>query len=424
MESHAPIDACSDASSLHHALVDNLKSQGCLKTPQVEKAFREVPRHLFLPGVPLDKVYRNEAIITRRLFGVPASSSSAPYIMAVILEQLGLEPGHRVLEIGAGTGYNAAIMAHMVGDTGQVVTMDIDEYLVTGAREHLAVAGFGRVEVVCGDGGFGYPKAALYDRILLAVGAGDIVPAWREQLRPGGRLVLPLSIRGAQRSVAFEQADGYLVSVSIKDCDFMRLRGAFAGPETLVPLGPELGLYIWFYDDRRPADAEALYRSLTGSRRDCPTAVRITHREAFGGLALWLALREPGLCQLGAAGEWANRGMVPCLFFDSTVRHCYTCGLLEGENLCVLMRPPDQSPSLDLPYGFDPSPFDLFVRSFGPDDTLVHRLIDQVIAWDTADRPSTEGLHIKAYPLDADYVPSANEFVVLKRWTRLVVNWP
>ncbi len=119
-------------------------------------------------------------------------------------------------------------MAQIVGATGQVITIDIDEDIVEGAREHLAAAGYDRVRVIYGDGGLGYADAAPYDRIILTVGANDILPAWREQLKPEGRLLLPLGLRDLQVSVAFEQAEDHLASVSVTVCGFMRLRGAFA----------------------------------------------------------------------------------------------------------------------------------------------------------------------------------------------------
>lgn len=210
MKSSLPLDKKNDRPTLPQALVAELKNKGAIRTPPVETAFGAVPRHLFVPGVALDEVYRDQSIPTKRLAGAVVSSSSQPAIMAVMLEQLALEPGHRVLEIGAGTGYNAALMAHIVGESGQVVTIDIDEDIVEDAREHLAAAGFKRVQAVCGDGGLGYAEAAPYDRIILTVGAWDLLPAWLEQLKPGGRLLFPLSLKGGvQVSAAFEQRDDH-----------------------------------------------------------------------------------------------------------------------------------------------------------------------------------------------------------------------
>ena len=119
-----------DVGAQQQALVDKLKQDGTIRSPFVEAAFRSIPRHLFLPGVPVEQVYQDEAIATKHQDGVAISSSSQPAIMAIMLEQLGLEPGHRVLEIGAGKGYNAAFIAQIVGDAGQVVTDDIYEDFV------------------------------------------------------------------------------------------------------------------------------------------------------------------------------------------------------------------------------------------------------------------------------------------------------
>jgi protein-L-isoaspartate(D-aspartate) O-methyltransferase len=421
-ERPAPTDRPSDAAALHRALIDGLKSAGQIRTPPVEAAFRAIPRHLFLPGLALDRVYRDDAIPTKLLYNRAVSSSSQPAIMAIMLEQLGLEPGHRVLEIGAGTGYNAALMAHIVGETGRVTTVDIDEELVERARGHLAAAGFGGVQVVRGDGGLGYAEGAPYDRIILTVGSWDVVPAWREQLRPGGRLVLPLSIRGPERSVAFEHAEGYLTSVSVEPCGFMPLRGAFAGPRGRVQLGPDPSLYLVAEDPER-VDAEATYELLTGPRRDWPTAVRITPPLEGRGLGLWLAAREPDIGQLVAEGSLVDGGIVPCLWRVSrpSYRVCSTAVLLGQSGLCALTGPPDQPPAGG-PDGSES--FELFVRSFGPDEGLAQQLVQQVAAWDAAGRPSTEGLRIRAYPSEVEYHPSANEAVVQKRWTRLVLDWP
>ncbi|HXV98758.1 MAG TPA: methyltransferase domain-containing protein, partial [Anaerolineae bacterium] len=150
--------SASDISALHRDLIDNLKERELIKTPRIEAAFRAIPRHLFLPEVNLERVYSDEAIPTKKLAGGEAiSSSSQPAIMAIMLEQLDLKPGHRVLEIGAGTGYNAALMAHIVGKMGQVITIDLEEDIVAAAREHLAAAGFHQVQVLCRDGVTGYP---------------------------------------------------------------------------------------------------------------------------------------------------------------------------------------------------------------------------------------------------------------------------
>jgi protein-L-isoaspartate(D-aspartate) O-methyltransferase len=410
-----------DTVDLHQALVDKLTQAGHIATPQVEAAFRVVRRHLFLPDVAPEKVYADEAIPTKLLEnGQAISSSSQPAIMAIMLEQLALEPGLRVLEIGAGTGYNAALIAQIVGQSGQVVTLDIDDDIAARARAHLAAAGFDLVQVICGDGAQGFLAGAPYDRIILTVGAWEVLPAWQQQLKPGGRLVLPLSLNGPQKAVAFGHAGDHMSSASVVDCGFMRLRGAFAAPDTSVELGPEPGLSLTF-DHARSGDPEALYSALLGPRADIATAVKATPLEVWGNLTFWLALREPDFCSLHANSIVAERDLVPLLFeFSNHGGSRMTHGLSDGSSLAMLMRLADQPPAPDEPA--EP-PFELYVRGFGSGAPLAQRLAEQVIAWDRAGRPATDAVRISSYPQDTPYTPSADEVVLEKRWSRLVLDW-
>jgi protein-L-isoaspartate(D-aspartate) O-methyltransferase len=408
----------SDASALHRTLIDALVGRGALGDSRIEAAFRAVPRHLFLPGLNLDEVYRDQAIPTKIVDGEAISSSSQPEMMAIMLEQLELEPGLRVLEIGAGTGYNAALMAHVVGATGTVTTVDLDIDLVDGARAHLAAAGLERVRVVLGDGGLGYPDGAPYDRIILTVGAWDIAPAWREQLRPGGRLVLPLTVGGSQKSVAFVRVEDQLVSDSVKDCAFMRLRGAFAGPPTRVVLGgtPYLRIHV---RDPLVVDPRAADDWLRGAAVDLPTGVKVTGREVYGGLVLWIALREPGFCWLEAAGSEADARSVPPLFV-AVGKYRSAVGVFEAGGAGFYMRPPGDAFEAEAA----PRPFELYVRALGQGDGIARRLCRHAQVWDAAGRPGTDGLRIRALPIDIAYEPAATEHVVEKRWTRLVLDRP
>ena len=408
-----------DAATVHGALVDGLVSRRCITDPRVEAAFRAVPRHLFLPSLAPEEAYRNVAIPTKFVDGEAVSSSSQPEIMATMLEQLGLEPGHRVLELGAGTGYNAALMAHLVGDSGEVTTIDLDEDVVDGARAHLASAGFDRVRVALGDGALGYPDAAPFDRIILTVGAWDISPAWREQLRRDGRLVLPLAVAGTQKSVAFAHAGDELVSLSISECLFMSLRGAFAAPPSRVALGDGPGLHLYVRD---PAgvDAVAAHALLKVTPADHSSGVHAIGREVYTGLVPWMALRESEFCWLEATGAEADATAVPYLY-GVVGKYRSAPGVFEGTSAAFLMRPPsDSCPSEP---EREPKPFELYVRGFGS-GALEDRLRRHARAWDAAGRPTSSGLRIRALPIDATYTPNAAEHVVEKRWTRLVLDWP
>ena len=408
-----------DVAALHAALVDALLRRGAITDPRVEAAFRAIPRHLFLPDVPLAEVYRDQAIPTKIRDGEAISSSSQPEIMATMLDQLRLAPGLSVLEIGAGTGYNAALMAHIVGEKGAVVTMDVDDDLVESARAHLRAAGASRAQLIHGDGGLGHPAGAPYDRIILTVGAWDVAPAWWAQLRLGGRLVLPLAVGGAQKSVAFVHDGDHLVSASVKDCAFMRLRGAFAGPAMRVELGDTPGLHLYVRDPAGidPAAAYALLRSVPA---DLPTGIDVLVREVAGGLVLWIALREPGFCWLEALGANADDQPVPELYAVPG-KYRSACGVFERASAGFYMRATGRPISGGTG---EPRPFELYVRSVGQDVEIGQRLLEHARAWSAAGRPGSDGLRIRVLPIDAAYTLAPHEQVIEKRWTRLVLDWP
>jgi protein-L-isoaspartate(D-aspartate) O-methyltransferase len=239
------------------ALVAALKSEGKLSSPLVEAAFKQVPRHRFIdhfyllekkdrrmqwqqvqPSTVentdawLRAVYANQPVVTAfDEDNTPTSSSSSPDAMAFMLEALQLLPGLRVLEIGTGTGYNAALLAHIVGDPHKIFTVEIDAALARRAQRILdQVAGEG-ITVYAGDGLCGYPPGVPYDRII-ATGSYHKVPLdWLDQLQPGGILVM--NLRGHLGACVFLKsvkvgpgrvAHGTFLAGS----DFMELRDAHA----------------------------------------------------------------------------------------------------------------------------------------------------------------------------------------------------
>ena len=224
---HTPVDAkyAPEPDSLRAALVDSLINGRVVSDQRVLTALRTVPRHLFLPCVSLYEAYEDTAVPTHWNSGVAISSASQPSMVALMLEQLQVETGMNVLEIGAGTGYNAALLAELVGATGAVTTIDISPEFVQEARENLERAGYSRVRACAADGAYGWAESAPYDRIIVTAATGDITPYWFEQLKDGGLLVAPFWLRGTEASIAFRKSDGMLGSDTLTPCRFMPLRG-------------------------------------------------------------------------------------------------------------------------------------------------------------------------------------------------------
>ena len=216
-------------------MVDRLKTRGLELDPAIEAAFRAVPREAFVPDIPLEQVYAGGVLVTKRdEEGDPISSSSEVGIMVAMAELLDVAPGQRILEVGAGTGYNAAVLARLVGERGAVTTIDIDAEVASLAREHLAAVGLDRVAVLTGDGWEGSVTNAPYDRIEVTASVADISPDWIAQLADGGKIVLPFVLpAGLQAVLGLRKEGGELVSTSVIPGGFMRLRGP-ASPQSDV----------------------------------------------------------------------------------------------------------------------------------------------------------------------------------------------
>ena len=197
------------SSSLDH-FVSMLKANQCLKSARLEHAVRAAPRQWFVSRMhtrsqhlrfinvntsrptkhQLERIYSDEPLLSHR---DPPSSTSQPSLVMNMLETLDVRLGARVLEIGAGTGWNAALMAHLVESSGSVVSIDNQPDVAQSARRHIKSAGLKNVHIVTGDGANGYPKAAPYDHLITTVSCPDVFPAWLQQLKPGGIAVITLS---------------------------------------------------------------------------------------------------------------------------------------------------------------------------------------------------------------------------------------
>jgi protein-L-isoaspartate(D-aspartate) O-methyltransferase len=169
-------------------------------------------------------VASDDALATRLEDGMwPASSSSAPWLMAQMIAALRLEPGMRVLEIGTGTGYNAACLAAL---GGQVVSVEIDAAVAAQARAALRAAGYPQVEVITGDGEQGVAGRAPFDRVIATAAAHTIPYSWVEQTRDGGLIVVPYTGRGHEGALLVLTVRGGVAEGRAEgEASFMPLRG-------------------------------------------------------------------------------------------------------------------------------------------------------------------------------------------------------
>ena len=447
----------SDESSLariRERLAARVITANRIGSAHVAAALRDVPRHLFLPGLPPESAYRDEAIVTKRdADAQPISSSSQPAIMAIMLDQLDLAPGLRVLEIGAGTGYNAALMRHIVGSDGTVVSVDIDSEVAAQARDHLASAGYPDVTVVAADGAAGYPPSAPYDRVIATVGVSDLAPPWLDQMSPGGRIVVPLDVRGTQLAVAFERAGaadpgspggpretatGHWRSVSLTPCGFMRMRGPLAGPERTVLLAPGLSLMLpdgLMLADGKEVDAEAVAGYLGGPPVELATGVSAGSVQVVWGLGLWLAARDPRSCTVGEERPVGVRGRRVSGPGASRLARApvrtpgmrATAGIVDSSGIAVLTATPTSQGTGAGGGGPAPGLLALAVAGFGPHaPELAARLTAHVQAWDQAGQPGPAGLHVDAYPRSSaaepdDLGPVRGGLLIERPSTRFVV---
>jgi len=413
---HNPLEntmtALTEPAQLRRRMVDRLTESGHLRAPAVIGAFEAVERHRFIPHADVLAAYAEDAVaIKHGRDSEMISCISAPSIVATQLEQLSARPGHKILEAGAATGYNAALLSRIVGPGGHVWTLDVDRDLVDGARTKLAEAGASNVTVVFADGAAGLPDRAPFDRIQFTVGAGDIPVTVLDQLAPGGRLVIPMRIRGSiSRSFAFERDGGTWKTVSCEMATFVPMRkGSFDDIRTIIPMAGEGNVRIETFSEQN-VDREALSAVL----QDRPyhkvyTGVKFRQGSPWEWLYLWLACTLPnGLSRM--PGQ--RPGFKPHFSWGSMAA-------LDGNDLAYLTVREDQD--AEGPY------WGIGVIGHGPrSDILAEEVAASIEEWarDYGNDAPVPGFRMATDP-NRDLLKTVDpRFIIDKPASRLVVDWP
>jgi len=178
-----------------------------------------VPRHRFVSPADLRQAYANRPLSIGH-----GQTISQPYIVALMTDLIALKPGDRVLEIGTGSGYQAAVLAEL---GARVYSIEIIEPLARQAAENLQRAGYGQVQLRVGDGYYGWPEAAPFDAIMVTAAASHVPPPLVQQLRPGGRMVIPVGTAFLTQHLLLvqKQADGGVTTRQILPVRFVPLTG-------------------------------------------------------------------------------------------------------------------------------------------------------------------------------------------------------
>jgi len=188
-------------------LINFLRDSKFLNDDNVESAFRNIPRHEFVPKSELDRAYYNEPLSIMK-----NQTISQPGVVSRMTEWLDIKNGQKILEIGTGSAWQTAILSYLVG-TGTVYSVERHSKLVTFARENLEKLGIDNAHVILGDGSLGYPQASPFDRIIITAACREIPLPLLEQLAENGLVIGPVGGDSSQSLVLLKKTSGRIVEI-------------------------------------------------------------------------------------------------------------------------------------------------------------------------------------------------------------------
>jgi len=386
-----------EITDMMNKLVDELITKKALWSEPIEGAFRTVPRHLFVDKFytgremitvdrknpereTLTKIYQDYAIVIRKdENGAPTSSTSQPAIVSMMLEDLELSPGMKVLEIGTGTGWNAALMAKIVEHHSLVCSIEIQADVAQEAKVHLKDDGFPNVHVITRHGGYGYMEGAPYDRIITAAGCPDISPHWIDQLSNDGVLLVLLKTKGVGDPVLkLRKENGKLSGKFTRWAGFMKLQGDYTydGQDYLSV-------------HTQPIFKKRLFNLLSNllEKKQLPWAIR-----RYWGIRcnffFYLLLEDQRTERIPG-------------FKDKNFESLEGFGLWdrEADSLCLAHKD--------------------FIGVYGG-QKMYNRLVEILDKWRSLGEPALEDYSIEIYPIDKSIVKPENGWVMHRKFTQQI----
>lgn len=363
-------------------------------TPRVTEAFRAVPRHAFVEryrtlgsqdwqpvtaeglALHLPALYQNDGLgIAWANDDEHIVTISVPSMVLLMLEWLSVESGHRVFEVGAGSGWNAALLGHLAGPSGEVESLEIVPALAEHARRSVGRVGLANVRVVAGDAGLGPASEGSFDRVIFTAGAHDL-PAWmHERVHPGGRVLLVLKLPGpTDILVLLRREADHFASIAARAVEFVPMTGVTRHRE-LDPI-PLEDFPPWSTLRDAPGEARPFW---------CGGGGRASLHARTQALRTYLALVEPRMRWFAEPEGW------PHYFFGLHDERTGSLALVRDDSLT--------------PHG-------------GPEaaDALMARLHD----WVDLGMPGAAGLEVRAYATGQAPAPRPGEFVMRRTATEFL----
>jgi protein-L-isoaspartate(D-aspartate) O-methyltransferase len=378
----------------------------------IRAALARVPRALFLPSWASDSAYLDTPITILGNDNSVRSVCSQPSAIVAMLDLLNAQPGQAILEIGGGTGFNAALLGEIVGPSGRVDSLEIECDLAECGNKTIRSLGIQNTTVVHGNGMKGGMNPP-YDGIIVSTGISDIPEAWIQQLSPGGRIVCPLVLGpGIQKGVGFCKVGEELQSFRLIDCSFMPIVGDAEWPTTTLTNGQ--GIWIECSSSLQIKWGDVSKWLHTSKRSSVPIGA-LRRSEILSGFDLWLALHAEGNCCVATslAGR-PDSNLIPEVFCyeGGAANTACTRGLVTTQGIALLSVLTEGEYNSEITLGI----------TCGGEDVTSNKLVELLSKWDAVGRPGLANWQVTMLT-QCNVGSTDDEHSVLIKRGRNTFNW-